>query len=224
MQKVLFATPTYDFHFSVEYQTSMLQAAISLERQGVETRARYVGGLCFIDLARNELVDYFKTTDCTDLFFVDADVGFDYRVVKRFLDYPQEIVGGLVPKRWDGHPYHDNAMTGKVENGLIETLECPTAFLRIKRSVFDTLDEAYPEYAEYHTLNKGKPYFQTGYVDKRFIGEDIFFCRQWTKLGRSVWIDPDVRFTHRGQKFWEGNFLQFGVENGNFSVKEVPPT
>lgn len=220
---VLFATPTFDFSFCAEYQTSMLSTSIHLAQHKIPFRARFVAGMCFIDLARNQLSHHFlNETDCTDLFFIDSDVGWDFRAVKRFLEYPQEVVGGLVPKRWDEEPYHDRALTGRVENGLIETVEVPTAFLRIKRSVFEKMDEAYPEYADYHTLDSGKPYFQTGYFNKHFHGEDIFFCRQWTALGGSIWIDPDVRFTHRGQKFWEGNFLEHGIKTGMLQATPVP--
>src|ERR1700729_483571 len=95
---VLFATPTFDFSFCAEYQTSMLSTAIELTRQKIQMRARFVAGMCFIDLARNLLVEHFlKETDCTDIFFIDSDVGWDYAAVRRILEYPQEVVGGLVP-------------------------------------------------------------------------------------------------------------------------------
>ena len=42
-------------------------------------------------------------------------------------------------------------------------------------------------------------YWQTGYVEgenglKNFLGEDIFFCRQWIAMGEKIWIDPQVNF------------------------------
>jgi hypothetical protein len=220
---VLFATPTFDFSFCAEYQTSMMSTAIELTHQKIQMRARFVAGMCFIDLARNLLVQHFlHETECTDLFFVDSDVGWDYKVVQRFLEYPQEVVGGLVPKRWDKEPFHDRALNGKVEDGLVGTLEVPTAFLRLKRSAFEKLDAAYPEYAEYETMGNGKPYFQMGFVNKHFCCEDIFFCRQWCAMGGSIWIDPNVRFTHRGQRFWEGNFLEHGMKEGFLQTTQVP--
>jgi hypothetical protein len=212
--KVLFATPTYDYGFCAEYVTSMIQSTIYLRHHNIDVFARYVGGMCFIDLARNDIVKYFLSTDATDLFFIDADVGWDYKATRRFIEDPHEIVAGLVPKRWEGAPYHDNALTGECEGTLLSTLEAPTAFMRIKRSVFAILDEAYPEYAEYDTLDKGRPYFQTGFTNRNFQGEDIFFCRQWIKLGGKIWIDPDVTFSHRGQKPWQGNYQQYAVEKG----------
>lgn len=224
-RKVLFATPTYDYTFSVDYVASMMATSIHLTHLDIDCRAKYVGGLCFIDLARNELVNHFLSTDCTDLFFIDADVGWDYHVIPRMLEHKEFIVAGMVPKKWDHRnkekpPFHDNAMTGKMENGLMESYEAPTAFMRIKREVFEILDAAYPHYGQMNTLERGKAYFQTGFVEQdgktTFMGEDIFFCRQWCKLGEKLWIDPDIDFTHRGSNTWHGNHMKWGLEQGKY--------
>src|SRR5277367_1091961 len=136
-RKVFFATPTYDFNFCAEYVSSMMMSCMHLLHHKIEYSAQFVGGMCFIDLARNKLTQAFLKTDCTDLFFIDADVGWDYKGVKRFLEYEEEIVAGLVPKRKEPTFYHDNALTGEITKGglLIGTLEAPTAFMRIRRSV-----------------------------------------------------------------------------------------
>lgn len=222
-RKVLFATPTYDFQFSCDHVASMMATTIYLTQHHVEVSARYVGGMCFIDLARNDLVKFFlNETDADDIFFVDADIGWDWRVVPRILNSPKPIVGGLAPKRRDdkAKQWHDGTLTGKIEDGLLECLELPTAFMRIKREVFAVLDEAYPEYKHYNTLEHGVAYFQTGWAagGKEFTGEDIFFCRQWCKLGGSLWLDPDIEFSHRGSTTWKGNYITHGVESGKLTV------
>jgi hypothetical protein len=233
--KVMFATPTYDHSFSSEYVASMMMTTIYLHEHKYKVTAQFVGGLCFIDLARNQLTEQFLKTNADALFFIDADVGWDYKAVKRFLEYPQDIVAGLVPKRTMNTAYHHNALTGPIsEEGLLETLEAPTAFMRINRCVFEKLDKEYPEYADYYTLDKGKAYFQTGFVPdpsnkyaKTFLGEDIFFCRQWVKMGGKLWIDPQIEFTHRGSQDWKGNFVEYAINNGILAatkVEELPLT
>lgn len=226
-QKVFFATPTYDYNFSAEFTASMMMTSIELTHLKIMCCAQFVGGMCFIDLARNKLATAFMQSDATDLFFIDADVGWDYRAVKRFLDYDEEIVAGLVPKRKVPTFYHDNALTGEIARGeLLSSLEAPTAFMRIKRSVFEKLDIAHPEYQRYYTLECGNAYFQTGYVDgpdgvKNFLGEDIFFCRQWISMGHKIWIDPNVEFSHRGSFDWKGTFIDHAMEKGTLkAVKE----
>lgn len=220
-RKVMFATPTYDFTFCAEYTASLMMTTIHLCHHKIDSIAQFVGGMCFIDLARNKLTNAFLKTDATDLFFIDSDVGWDYKAVKRFLEYDEEIVAGLVPKRKMPTFYHDNALTGEINHNLIASLEAPTAFMRLKRSVFEKLDNAYPEYKDYYTLETGPAYWQTGYVNKNFLGEDIFFCRQWIALGEKIWIDPQVDFSHRGSHDWRGQFIDYAMDKGTISaVKE----
>src|ERR1700749_2707232 len=129
--RVMSATPSYDYRYEIDFVTSMTATAIHLTHLGIDMRGKHVGGCCFIDLARNDLVRHFLATDCTHIFFVDADVGFDYKVIPRFLESKQFITAGLVPKKWDPQadndkpPFHDNAMTGVMVDGLMESYEAP---------------------------------------------------------------------------------------------------
>src|SRR5277367_809926 len=157
-RKVFFATPTYDFNFCAEYISSMMMTCMHLCHHKIEYSAQFVGGMCFIDLARNKLTQAFLKTDCTDLFFIDSDVGWDYKAIKRFLDYDEDIVAGLVPKRKEPASFHDNALTGEIKGGLIGSLEAPTAFMKIRRAAFEKIDLAHPEYAKYYTLETGPAY------------------------------------------------------------------
>lgn len=200
------ATPSFTKELTVDYNQSMVQAAIVLTKLGIEIHHEVRGGDCFIDHARNELVDAFLDSKATDLLFVDADVGFDARALPRILNYPQEIVGGLVPKREPGaEVYHQNALTGCIQNGLFETLELPTAFMRIKRRVFEKLERPYFKLDSSRTARDMK--------SDAPAGEDIYFCRKWCEH-RSLWVDPDITFSHRGSYAWRGNFYDHCVKSG----------
>lgn len=200
------ATPSFSKELTVDYNQSMVQSAILLTKLGVEIHHEVRGGDCFIDHARNELVDAFLDSKATDLLFVDADVGFDARVLPRILNSPQEIVGGLVPKREPGaEVYHQNALTGRIQNGLFETLELPTAFMRIKRRVFEKLERPYFKLDSSRTERDVKSDTPSG--------EDIYFCRQWCSH-HSLWVDPDITFSHRGSYAWRGNFYDHCVKSG----------
>jgi len=201
------ATPSYDEWLSMEYVSSLLETGIRLTQAGIGCYHAIAPGNPFLDLARNGLVDRFLETDATDLLFVDADVGWDAKTITRILSCKQEIVGGLVPKRdaASDATYHQNAMTGKIQDGLFECFELPTAFMRIKRSVFDKLE---------------KPYFKIGSKPKDY-GEDIYFCRRWIEKGGKMWIDSDISFTHRGSKAWKGNFFDHAVKSGLLLKEEA---
>ena len=201
MSGVFIATPAYDEWVSIEHASALFEGAAYLALAGIEMSHSIAPGNPFIDIARNELVEEFLRSDAEDLLFVDADVGFDAKALTRVLAYEEEIVGGLVPKRdaKSDSSYHSNALTGRMSaSGLIECKELPTAFMRIKRGVFDKLE---------------RPYFKTGSNPKDF-GEDIYFCRKWCALGGSLWIDADLTFSHRGGKVWKGNFYDHAVKSG----------
>lgn len=177
-----------------------METAVRLTQAGIQLYHAIAPGNPFLDISRNKLVDEFLASEADDLLFIDADVGWDAKMVTRVLSHKQEVVGGLVPKR-DAEcetNYHQNGLTGKIQDGLFETLEIPTAFLRIKRSAFAKLK---------------KPYFKIGSNEKDF-GEDIYFCRRWKEIGESMWIDSDITFTHRGGKVWKGNFFDHARSTG----------
>src|SRR5579862_3411923 len=113
-QNVFIATPTYDEWLCMEYTSSLFETGIRLANAGYGCYHAVAPGNPFLDISRNELVDKFLASDAEDLIFIDADVGWDPKVVTRILSYHQEVVGGLVPKR-DAKSegvYHQNAMTG----------------------------------------------------------------------------------------------------------------
>lgn len=208
-QVVFIATPTYDEWVCIEYASSLFETGVALGSAGVGMCHCILPGNPFLDLARNKLVEEFLKSEATDLLFIDADVGWDAKMVTRVLSHPQEIVGGLVPKRdaRTDSSYHKNAMTGVMSpEGLFQTMEIPTAFLRIKRSAFERLQAR-------GVGTELLPFFKIGSRPGDF-GEDIYFCRRWCETGEFLWIDSDITFTHRGGRVWKGNFFEHCVESG----------
>lgn len=221
---VLFACPTFEKQVSVDYHTSMQSTQAEMFKARIPCGERILTGKQFIDLARNELVDYFlKSPDgFTDLIFIDSDQGWDAKVITRVLSYKQGVVAALPPKKCDPPTFHSNAITGVIEDGLFQSLEAGTGFMRIKREVFERMDAFFPDlkidplgqpigdpFSWPHT-----PYFQTGMGKYGWCGEDMFFCRQLVAMGEFIWIDSDVTFTHRGSKAWKGNFYEHCVNTG----------
>ena len=223
---VFFATPTYDANVSVEHHGSVVNATKILADGGYESQIATIAGSCFVDQARNKLVKSFLESGCSDLFFVDADIGFDPLVVPRFMESPHDIVVGIPPKRKVEAEFH----IGKPENGeglkllkhgALPCKEAPTAFMRIKRRVFDVLNEGYPQLKTMmEDPKEPTPYFQWGYMGGKYIGEDIFFCRLWSDLGHMVWYDPNVDFTHRGSHGFTGNCLKYLVDTKQVVMRE----
>lgn len=206
-RSVFIATPTYDEWMCMEYTSSLFETGVLLAGAGISVCHAVAPGSPFLDLARNQLVDKFLESGCDDLLFIDADVGWDAKMVTRVLSYEQEVVGGLVPKRdaSSDSTYHQNAITGVISpEGLFQSVELPTAFMRIRRSTFAKLK---------------KPYFKVGSSEADF-GEDIYFCRRWIETGGFCWVDSDITFTHRGGKAWKGNFFDHCIKTG--ALKQAP--
>lgn len=206
-KSVFIATPTYDEWVCIEYVSALFETGVLLAQNGIGVCLGILPGNPFLDLARNNLVDEFLKSECTDLLFIDADVGWDAKMVTRVLSYKQEVVGGLVPKRDASRDdsFHDNALTGVMSpEGLFQSMELPTAFMRIQRTAFEKLK---------------KPYFKIGDNAKDF-GEDIYFCRRWLETGSFCWIDSDITFTHRGGKRWKGNFYDHCIASGKLKITE----
>jgi hypothetical protein len=199
-RKVLFATPSYDTTLSVDYTLAMTGTAILLTQMGYEMDVMTEVGNCFLGMVRNKIAQAFLASPADDLFFIDADVGWDPKVIPRILAHPAEIVAGLVPKRdiESDSTYHQNALTGVIKDKLFESLEAPTAFMRIKRSAFAKIE---------------KPFFRAESSPDAY-GEDIYFSRKWCAAGERFWIDPDINFTHRGPYAWRGNFYDHAVSSG----------
>lgn len=124
--------------------------------------------------ARNELVKFFMMTDCTHLFFIDADIVFKSEDVFRLLLHDQDVVVGAYPLKrvaWENidttetkdvkriqrmateyvvnikFQTEEQLRTGNVPvvDGLVELHDAGTGFMCIKRHVIEKMIEAYPE-------------------------------------------------------------------------------
>jgi hypothetical protein len=93
----------------------------------------------------------------------------------------------------------------------------PTGFMCIRRHV---IEKAAQESGEYLDYDKKRGYvhcwdfFRTGWIASeqgskmgRWWGEDFFFSAMVEQLGMNCWVDPNIKFTHRGSKAWEANLI-----------------
>lgn len=112
-----------------------------------------------------------------------------------------------------------SAATGSVDiqvlpDGFIRLTEAPTGFMVIKRCVFERLMAAYPE-LQYvpdgvGDVDRGLHYrffdVMIDPVSRRYLSEDYGFCRLWSGLGESIYVDANSNLSHQGSKVFRGNF------------------
>ncbi|RYF64463.1 MAG: hypothetical protein EOO22_24295, partial [Comamonadaceae bacterium] len=99
-------------------------------------------------------------------------------------------------------------------DGFMQVSEAPTGFMVIKRAVFDRLIASYPE-MQYVPDGLGVPDQGLHYrffdvmvdpVTRRYLSEDYGFCRLWSGLGESIYVDANSNLTHQGSKTYRGDF------------------
>jgi hypothetical protein len=93
--------------------------------------------------------------------------------------------------------------------GLIEAIGVPTGFMKIRKSVFTKLAEAYPD--DWLEENGKKEFNFFGHLKENnmIFGEDMSFCRRWRSIGGKLWVEPRCNIGHWGVNVWGGNYDAF---------------
>ena len=159
---------------------------------------RFVAALgIYIANLRQHCVRIAQQTSASHLCFLDADMRFPADTLDRLLAADVDIVAAnyvqrTMPMWW----------TARVEGQWVSSLgrtglQCVDAVgcgvMLIRMAVFDMV---------------AAPWFSTPYDGQTHIGEDVYFCRQATAAGVSVWIDHDLSQLVRHQ-----GVVEWGAEN-----------
>jgi choline kinase len=210
---------------------SLMEAVLMLKELKIETDLLILANCPVLPVARNTLVAMFLADpDATDLFFIDYDVKFNPEAVIKLLHRPEEVIAGAYRVKVDDRvtwaveiKKDENGIpVGKVIGDNLALLEADylaTGFMRIKRSVFEKWQQAYPELkytenvikTENRNIEEAWDYFPMG-IDGargRYTTEDFAFCKFWRDIGGQLWVYPDIDFDHIGKKAYTGNFHEY---------------
>lgn len=171
---------------------------------------RYGDGI--LPRARNSIVGEFLNSDASDLVLIDDDVGWEPADLVKLVNYPVDCVAGVYPYKRDQENYplrliEDRAeLWADPETGLLEVEAVPAGFLRLSRKCLESMAKAYPDLVYLDTaLEREIPaLFDFALENKIYWGEDFTFCRRWRAIGGKVWVAPEMRLRHSGQKMWVG--------------------
>lgn len=215
---VCFATPSLTHSVSMEFMRSSIETDWLLAAKGVGRVYLNRCGDQFIANARSILAYQFLTEHpyAEDLFFLDDDLGWPAEKVLEFLERPQDVMVGVYPKKsededWPVVVCGDNGEL--VENdGLVRCTRGPTGFMRIKRKVLEALLPHAPKFKSIElddSVREWPMFFSSGIgSDGWFWTEDYAFCMNAVAAGFEIWADPDIAFTHRGNRLWRGTFRE----------------
>lgn len=205
--------PTYDGKIHWTTMSGILQVARHCGEKKAAICVDVIPGDAFIGKARDTIASRFMNTDFEDLYFVDADVGFNlagfsaiarapadaaivmglYRVKSDVLRFP-----GVMFEPIERHP--ETSRLVRMQNG-------PAGFMRIKRYVFEEMMKRWP--TEYYVSGELKlfNFFPCGLTENnQFKGEDIMFCERAQMCGFNVWAMQDIELDHTGFKTFEANW------------------
>ena len=233
MPKLLIGTPCYNGTVTIQYMSSMLRLQHILAQEGTAFSHATTASESLITRARNFIVSQFLDgPQFTHLLFIDADIGFDPSIVRRYLKADKDIVAGIYPiKHLDpeairGLPSGRSiATTLKYATKLDET-ERPdadgfskaeyaaTGFMLIKRNVLEQMAAAHPELKYERSFSKGGrganlyALFDTSLDREKglYLPEDYTFCNRWRAMGGEIWVDVRSKFTHVGTFEYHGDF------------------
>jgi glycosyltransferase involved in cell wall biosynthesis len=203
-----------------QYTESYAKTLIHLAQLGIRAYVQRVVGNSNLPRARNELVAAFLASDYDDLLFVDDDMGWHPNAVVRLLASDKDLIGAAGCKKvicpdTDPAKWCLRGLNGPIvqdEMGAIEIEAIGTGFVKISRDVFDRLRAAHPEWKRRGWPNMPEKvrahyyrFFCFDPEDPDEMGEDIGFCREWRRLGGSVWVDPTIKLIHVGEHEYTGD-------------------
>lgn len=211
--------PTYDFKVTAKLAISLADFCVQATKYGVDIQICNISGCSVVSRVRNLIAKDFLDSDCTDLMFIDSDINFNasdiFRLMAWNIDPKKGIVAGIPVARKKGKTYISTLDTDEDENilmnymGLVKAKRVATAFMMIRREVFEKMYEAHPEW-RYHDEKKiGDEmiaFFDFALKDGNYIGEDFLFCDRARELGYEVWIDPTIKLGHVGVEEFAGAF------------------
>jgi len=203
--------------------------------------------------------EYLTKSDFTDFFFIDADIGFDPRDVVSLVLHEEPIIGSpcvrknlrldRVANAVRSNPTKDfsidemqkmlgefvvnfppNSAPSAMNLGqMIEVQDVGTGLMRVRREVFQKVQETFPERWFIPMMGEGEEatpqymYFQScideesaknnpsGYP--HYIAEDYAFCRLAKKAGIKIYLAPWLKTTHAGTYLFQGD-LEVVAKNG----------
>jgi hypothetical protein len=221
-RRVMIGVPTARqpvFEFTVAFADTL----VKLTQLGMAYETYFIIGSSNLPAARNKIAAKFLASRCTDLVFIDDDMGWNPDALLRLLASEQKVIAGVGrmkvdkpnsdPEVWCLHRKvaKDMSFPPQDSMGAVEVFAVGTAFMKVERCVFEQLIAAHPDWKRDGPPNMPADiranyyqFFRFDPDDQREMGEDYVFCQRWRELGGSIWVDPEIVLSHVGSKAWTG--------------------
>lgn len=214
--KPYIATPAYDGKVDSDYALSLADSVMLAASLGVGCTVACMGNGAFIDIARNNFVRMFLETDCTHLFFIDADLKWEPRAFIGLLAGcvdERPVVAGMYRRRQDPEEYPvkyveaDEGGLQVVQGGWVECERVPTGFLCIQRNIIEEMAKDAKMWKQHKSPDIPALFYTQVLEDGRYMGEDFSWCDDYCeRYDTHIHVWPDFDFVHGG---YECNWHSF---------------
>lgn len=217
-KSIFIALPAYDFKVSLKLAVSLARFAQAAPQHGITIQIGSICGCSVVSRARNLLAQDLLESECDYLMFIDSDINFEpediFRLMAWGTDPKKGIVAGVPRTRSETKTYIANleydengdlTMNGM---GLVRAERVATAFMLVRRDVFEKMIEAHPEWKYYDkkTDRMIPCLFDFQLTEEGYIGEDYLFCDRAREIGFEVWVDPSISLGHMGVQEYMGDY------------------
>jgi hypothetical protein len=217
-RSVFIALPAYDFKVSLKLAVSLAKFTQAAVKHGIDVQIGSVCGCSVVSRARNLLAQDMLESSCTELLFIDSDINFEPDDILRLMAWVSDPKKGIVagvPRIRDVNPVYIATLDQDENNeltmnrmGLVRAERVATAFMMVRRDVFETLEREHPEWAYYDKRSDRNLtcMFDFKVTEEGYIGEDFLFCDRARAHGFEVWVDPTIKLGHMGIQEYLGDF------------------
>lgn len=204
--------PTYDGKLHGATVGGIAQLGLICGKNGIGLAIDIIPHDAFIGRARALIAKRFMESGFNDLLYVDADIGFDAEAAAIVCQSPAEIVMGLYRMKEDGPNetqkvkfpalLSDPLERNPEDPSLIGIEYGPAGFMRVRRTVFEKMQEKWPDDWFEDANGRLYDYFPAGRQGNAFWGEDIAFCMRAKECGFKLWAAQGIELHHYGEKKW----------------------
>jgi len=135
------------------------------------------------------------------LMWIDSDISWEPIDFFRLYQSDKEIIAGCYQIEDNTVTAYREALGPAIPAKEIMSMRHPFkvfgvgfGFLAVKSGVFETMTRPWFAQEVISVMNK-----QTGEEEYKFplMGEDLSWCNKAQRMGKDIWIDPQVRVTHQ---------------------------
>jgi glycosyltransferase involved in cell wall biosynthesis len=217
-KSLFIALPAYDFKVSLKLAVSLAKFSRASAEHGIDIQIGSICGCSVVSRARNLLAKDMLESKCDYLLFIDSDINFEPDDIFRLMAWgtdPKKGIVAAVPRTRNESKvyiatldYDENGDLTMNGMGLVRAKRVATAFMLVRREVFETLEREHPEWAYYDSKTDRtlSCMFDFQLAEEGYIGEDFLFCDRVRSHGFEVWIDPSITLGHMGVQEYVGNY------------------